>query len=186
MHIQVTGKRVLFEGNYLRLVKKDIDAGELGNWTWETIERVKVYGRGAVVIAAITRDKELILERNWRAPLESYILQFPAGVMDIEGESEEDAARRELQEETGYQAGDMIPIISVPLTPDFTATRATHFFAPDVELTGEGFTDVPEVIEVIKVPLEQLGDYFLNIPADTEIDLRVPGLLWILKQRKLI
>lgn len=184
--MRVTGKKILFEGNYLRLVRKDIEAEPRGKWTWETVERVKVYGRGAVVIAAVTTEKELILERNWRAPLESYILQFPAGVMDIEGESEADAARRELIEETGYRAKELLPIISVPLTPDFTATRATHFFAPDVELTGEGFTDVPEVIEVVKVPLGQLEDYFLNVPTDTEIDLRVPGLIWILRQRKLI
>ncbi|MFC2017829.1 NUDIX hydrolase [Chloroflexota bacterium] len=184
--MRVTGRKILFEGNYLRLVRKDIEAGSRGKWTWETVERVNVFGRGAVVIAAVTAEKELILERNWRAPLESYILQFPAGVMDIEGESEEDAARRELIEETGYRTKELIPIISVPLTPDFTATRATHFFAPDVELAGEGFTDVPEVIEVLKVPVSQLEDFFLNVPADTEIDLRVPGLIWILRQRKLI
>lgn len=184
--MRVTGRKILFEGDYLRLVKKDIEAGVKGKWTWETVERVNVYGRGAVVIAAVTIEKELILERNWRAPLESYILQFPAGVMDIEGETEEDAARRELIEETGYRAKELIPVVSVPLTPDFTATRATHFFAPNVELTGKGFIDVPEVIEVIKVPADQLGDFFLNVPPDTEIDLRVPGLIWILRQRKLI
>lgn len=184
--MRVTGRKVLFQGNYLRLIKKVIDAGERGKWTWETVERVNVYGRGAVIIAAVTGDKELILERNWRAPLESYILQFPAGVMDVAGESEEDAANRELLEETGYRAKELIPVVSVPLTPDFTATRATHFFAPDVEFVGKGSTDIPEVIEVCKIPLEQLEDFLLNPPADTELDLRVPGLIFILKQRKFI
>lgn len=184
--MRVTGKEVLFQGNYLKVVRKDIEGGTKGNWTWETVERMKVFGRGAVVIAAVTDERELILERNWRATLESYIIQLPAGLMDVEGESEEGAARRELLEETGYRAKELIPIISVPLTPDYTATRATHFFAPDVEFVGKSITDIPEIIEVMKVPLEQLGDFIQNLPSDTELDLRVPGMIWFLKQRKLI
>lgn len=57
-----------------------------------------MYNKGAVVIIASTKGRELVLERNWRAPLESFVIQFPAGLSDKEEESEEEVARRELQE----------------------------------------------------------------------------------------
>ena len=100
IHMKVTDKEVLFQGNYLRLVRKDIEASIISRkWTWETVERVNVYGRGAVVIAAVTGGKESIPERNWRAPLESYIIQFPAGVMDVEKEK----AKKTRQGESSWR-----------------------------------------------------------------------------------
>lgn len=184
--MKITKRDILFEGKYLRFVRKDAETDTGGKFAWETIERVNVYGKGAVVITALTREKELILERNWRAPLESFIIQLPAGLIDIPGESEEDAARRELLEETGYKAEKLIPIIAVPLSPDLTPTRATHFFAPDVEFLGRESSDASEEIEILKVPLRELDDFLLNVAKDTELDLRVPGIIWFLEQKKLI
>jgi len=134
----------------------------------------------------LTKEGELILERNWRAPLESFVIQFPAGLSDREGEKEEDTARRELLEETGYTAKRLIPIISTPLAPALTPTRAIHFFAPDVEFVGRKSEDVAEKIEVLKVPFEKVGDFLLSLPEDTKLDLRVPGILWILERRGLV
>lgn len=184
--MRIIDRTILYEGTYLRLARKDAETDTGRKFFWETVERVNVHGKGAVVIAALTSENELILEKNWRPPLESYIIQLPAGLTDISGESEEEAARRELLEETGYRAKKLIPVFSVPLSPDLTSTRATHFFAPDVEFLGGENRDTTEEIEVVKVPLKQL-DYFLsNLPEDTELDLRVPGMIWLLEKRNLI
>jgi len=185
--VKVINRRTAFEGKHLRFMNKEAVTTTGKKIVWETIERVNVHGKGAVVIAALTRERELIMEKNWRAPSESYIIQLPAGLTDIEGESEEEAARRELLEETGYKAEKLIPIIAVPLSPDLTPTRATHFFAPEVEFSGiENNPDPTEEIEVIKVPLDKVDDFLLNLPADVDLDLRVPGILQILKHKKLI
>jgi ADP-ribose pyrophosphatase len=184
--MKITKREVVFEGVYLSLLKKyfKTDRGKEG--VWETVERRNIHGRGAVVIIPLTRGKELILERNWRTPSESFVIQFPAGLTDKEGENEEETARRELLEETGYRAGRLIPIISVPLCPVLTSTKATHFFAPEVELVERKKEDIAEEIEVLRVPVEKLDDFLLGFPDDTELDLRVPGILWILERKKLI
>jgi ADP-ribose pyrophosphatase len=183
--VKVTKKEAVFEGEYLRFVRKHFEAGR-GEGIWETIERKNIYNKGAVVIVALTKEREVVLERNWRVPLESFVIQFPAGLSDKEGESEEEVARRELLEETGYQAEKLIPITPAPLCPALTPTRAIHFFAPEVEFVAKESKEISEEIEVLNVPIEKLGDFLLNLPKDTELDLRVPGILWFLERRKLI
>lgn len=184
--MRIIKKELAFEGNYLRIVKKyfQTDAGQEG--IWETVERTNVHGRGAVVVIALTKQGRVILERNWRAPLESYVIQFPAGLTDREGESEEETARRELLEETGYMAKKLIPIIPVPLAPTLTPTEANHFLAPDVEFVGKDREATTEAIEVLEVPIDKLDNFLLNLPRDTKLDLRVPGILWILERKKWI
>ena len=183
--MEITKQETLYEGKYLRMVKRHFKT-DTGESDWETIERKNIHGKGAVVIIALTKEKEVILERNWRVPLASFVIQFPAGLCDKEGESEEETARRELLEETGYRAEQLIPIIPAPLCPALTPTRATHFFAPKVELVGRENKEMDEKIEVLKVPIEKLDDFLLNLPKDTELDLRVPGILWVLERGKLI
>jgi len=80
------------------LARKHLETGSREQGIWETVERKNVYNKGAVVIIASTKERELVLERNWRAPLESFVIQFPAGLSDKEGESEEEVAKRELLE----------------------------------------------------------------------------------------
>ena len=184
--MKIANKKTVFEGRHLKVIEKHITNMQGVNSIWETIERKNIHGCGAVVIIALTKNKELIFEKNWRAPLESFVIQFPAGLTDIPRENEEQAARRELLEETGYEANKLIPVILSPLAPALTATRARHFFAPDVEFKGKtGNKDVEE-IEVSKIPIEQVDDFLLNPPAGVELDLRVPGILWVMKNKGLI
>lgn len=184
--MRITGREVAYEGKYIRILKKyyETDNGKTG--AWETVERTNVYHRGAVVIVAVTKNGEVILERNWRVPVESFVIQFPAGLTDREGESEEETARRELLEETGYRATELIPIMPAPLCPALTTTEANHFLAPEVEYVGQERKDSSEVIEVLKIPGKNLSEYLLNLPEDTKLDLRVPGILWILENKKLL
>jgi len=184
--MRVTGKKTVYEGRYLRIVEKQVRTGSGKTGTWEAVERTNVHGSGAVVIVARTKDGELLFEKNWRTALESYVIQFPAGLTDVDGESEEDAARRELLEETGYAATTLIPILSSPLSAALTPTRAMHFFAPDVVYAGRAPGDDLEGIEVVKVPAGKADEFMLNLPPGVELDLRVPGILWALRQKGLL
>jgi ADP-ribose pyrophosphatase len=184
--MKITKKVPVYQGKFIRVVNKYFltDTGQEG--VWETVERTNIYDRGAVVIIAVTKDKEMLFERNWRAPSESWVIQFPAGLTDVKGESEQETARRELLEETGYQADKLIPVIASPLSPDLTPTVAMHFFAPDVEFTAPPRRDLSEKIEVIKVPLDKVAEFLLKLPPDTSLDLRVTGALWVMGKQRLI
>jgi ADP-ribose pyrophosphatase len=184
--MKVTGKRTVFEGQYLRVVEKAVDSGDGTDRAWETVERTNVHGSGAVVIIALTKDGDLVFEKNWRAGTESCVIQFPAGLTDLEGETEEEAARRELLEETGYAATELIPVFLSPLSAALTGTRAMHFFAPDVEFVGKPAGKDIEEIEVLKVPVDEADEFMLGLPEGVELDLRVPGILWLLRKKGLI
>jgi 8-oxo-dGTP pyrophosphatase MutT (NUDIX family) len=184
--MQITKRETVFEGNHLKFIEKHAVTNNGENYVWETIERKNIYNGRAVIIVPLTEERELILERNWRAPLESFVIQFPAGLCDKENETEEDVARRELLEETGYIAGKLIPVITTSLCPATVSTIGAHFFAPDVKFSGRANIEIIEEIEVIKVALGDLDNFLLNLPKGTQLDLRVPGVLWIMAQKKLI
>lgn len=184
--MRIIKRELAFEGDHLRLVNKFFQTATGEEGIWETVERKNTYSRGAVVVIALTQNQELILERNWRAPIESDIIQFPAGLTDVAGESEEEAAKRELLEETGYFARELIPVMVSPLSPTLTPTEGSHFLARDVEYVGRQRQDTAERIEVLKVPISKLTRFLLNPPENTMLDLRVPGILWILEKKKLI
>ncbi len=184
--MKIISRVPVYQGKFIRVVDKHFltDSGREG--VWESIERTNIFDRGAVIIIAVTRDKEMLFERNYRFASESWVIQFPAGLTDIKGETEEEAARRELLEETGYRADKLIPVIASPLSPDLTSTVGMHFFAPDVELVSAPHRDLAEKIEVVKVPLARIHDYLENLPPNTFVDLRVTGVLWYIEKRGLI
>ncbi len=184
--MRVTNREVVYTGNYLRVVKKSSLSDAETKHSWETVERTNVGNRGAVVVIALTKEKEVILERNWRVPLESFVIQLPAGLCDLEGESQEETAKRELLEETGYLAKKLIPVIVTPEDPVLTTTQVNHFLAPDVEFVGYLRSDGTEEIEVLKVPIAGLSDFLLNLSDDTMLDLRVAGILWVIEKMRLI
>lgn len=184
--MRITKRETAFEGEYLRLVRKTSITNTDTEIIWETVERTNVYGRGVVGVVALTQEGELILIRHWRAGIESYVVQFPGGLTDIEGESEEETASREFLEETGYFAKKLIPIMPVPVCPVLTSLEANYYFAPEAEFVGRENKDVAEEIEVLTIPRNSLHRFLSNLPDDTKLDLRVPGIIWILEAKGLI
>ncbi|MBU0687430.1 MAG: NUDIX hydrolase [Candidatus Margulisbacteria bacterium] len=101
---------------------------------------------GAVIIAAVTDKKEIVLIRQYRKPVEAVIYEIPAGLVD-EGESLKDAALRELKEETGYVAGKINQVLSAYTSPGYSTEVIHYFIAKDLKLTGQAL-DADEVVKV--------------------------------------
>ena len=111
----------------------------------------------AAIIFPLTERGEVVLVRQYRPPLEGMELGLPAGLVE-EGEEPEAAARRELSEETGYTGGDWEPLGSLASSPSLKDNWAYLFLARGVEQTEEPDPDEHELVEVVRVPVEELRD----------------------------
>ncbi len=98
------GEREIHAGPVFRLVEGTYETPD-----GETMRREVVRHPGAVAVVAVDGD-EAVLVRQYRAPLHAEILEIPAGVRDVPGESPADTARRELAEEVGLAAARLEPL----------------------------------------------------------------------------
>ena len=111
----------------------------------------------AAIIFPLTASGEVVLVRQYRPPLEMMELGLPAGLVE-EGERPEDAARRELSEETGYTGGGWELLGSLASSPSLKDNWAYLFLARGVEETAAPDPDEHELVEVVRVPVEELAD----------------------------
>lgn len=132
--------------------------------TWEVAE---IKGKGAARALALTDKDELIFVREYRGATENYSVRFPAGVVE-EGETPEDAARRELEEETGYLAGKLEPLGVLAPADGYVKTIPFYlFFARDARFTGNIDREPGEQdMEVILIPLEKAYDMAENLQLE--------------------
>jgi ADP-ribose pyrophosphatase len=159
--------RILAEGKYLRLV--------VGNG-WEWVDRVNT--SGAVVIVAVTEDARLVLVEQYRVPLAARVIELPAGLTgdtpDVAHEAAIQAARRELLEETGYEADRWEYLIDGPSSAGLATEAYSLFLARDARKVGPGGGDAAEDIEVHAIPLAEVESWILakrhsGILADPKI-----------------
>src|SRR5829696_236755 len=111
----------------------------------------------AAIIVPLTASGEVVLVRQYRPPLEMMELGPPAGLVE-EGERPEEAAHRELSEETGYTGGEWELLGSVASSPSLKDNWAYLFLAHGVEETAAPDPDEHELVEVVRVPVEELAD----------------------------
>jgi ADP-ribose pyrophosphatase len=117
--------------------------------TRETVEHP-----GAVAVVAVTTDGDVLLLRQSHHTIGRTLLGLPAGTLEP-GESPETCARRELEEETGYRAGQLTPLASYYTSPGYTDERLTVFRADDCQPAG-GEIDPDELIQLVPTPLSEI------------------------------
>jgi len=108
---------------------------------------------GAVVILPILDDGRVVLIRNHRPMLGRTLIELPAGTLEA-GEDPHEAATRELEEETGYSAGDVRPMLTFLASPGITDETMHAYVARNLVL-GATHLDPTESIERLELDLDE-------------------------------
>lgn len=169
-----TPVEVLAEGNYFRFLRQG---------RWESIEP-KGFS-DVVLIVPLLVDERIVLIEQYRIPIDGTVIELPAGLVGDEthlrGESIEMAARRELIEETGFEAGRIDILSQGPPSPGSNSVIVTILLARDLRKVGPGGGDATEDIRVHEVPLADIDAWLTDRQAHgAVVDLKLYTGLYLL------
>jgi len=143
----------IFKGQMIDL---QVDTVKLPNGGESTREIVK--HPGAVAVIALTPENKLVLVEQYRKPLGKSILEIPAGKLDP-GEDPITTARRELEEETGYQTDHLEYITSFYTAPGFSNEILYLYLAKELKVAENRLEpNEDEFVEVVECGIDQLDD----------------------------
>lgn len=108
-----------------------------------------------VCVLPLLEDGRVICLRQYRHAIRKWQWELPAGMMDVDGEGPLNAAKRELEEETGYQAANWIPLNSFYPSPGSTSEEI-HLFAATGLVKTEQRLEETEQIELFTLEMSEL------------------------------
>ncbi len=171
----VINKKTLYEGKFLKFVVATYTDSRGIRREWEFIERLNC--NGIVAIVPVTEAREVLLIRQFRPPVNRHVIEFPAGLND-KGDSIVEAARRELLEETGYYAGEIIFLSEGPLSSGASGEILSVYLARDLQFKGTIERDETEDIEVLRIPADAVPERLSAYRSQGDlVDLKILGLL---------
>lgn len=144
------------------IVRVRLDDAEL--YTGKVVKREVVEHPGGVTILPVDEDGSCYMVRQFRYPFSRMMLEAPAGKLEY-GEDHRECAVRELSEETGFTADELVYLGGCCTSPGFS-TEVLHIYLALGLHAGECHPDQDEFLNVEKIPLSQLS----RMVMDGEID----------------
>ena len=140
--------KVVYDGKVITVIKDDVEVAD-GHKSFREV----VLHSGGVVIAALKDPETILLVKQYRYPLKETILELPAEKLE-KGENPDFAAKRELEEETGYRAKSWNSLGYINTTPGICTEKLYLYLATDLTYVG----DHPDEGEILKCSEYKLSD----------------------------
>jgi ADP-ribose pyrophosphatase len=155
---RVVGADTICEAGFLSVSRLRVAAHD-----GEEFDRHVVHHPGAVVVVPVLTDDDghhhALLVRQWRVATGRVLFEVPAGKRDVEGESPEATANRELEEEIGFVAGRLDELSEFYNSPGFCDEYTHLFLATQLEERTRGAVSHEEAaMTVERVPLDRVDD----------------------------
>jgi ADP-ribose pyrophosphatase len=141
----------------------------------QTVVREVVEHPGGVCVLPVLSDGRFVMVRQFRYPLGRFLLEFPAGKLDVPGEAPEDAIRRELLEETGYLAHTWESLGSLYTAPGFCNEKIYLYRATDLHKPETPVANVED--EAIECHLLEPQEILKRLQAHEIEDAKTLSLL---------
>lgn len=178
--MEILSKKTVWKGNFMSAVEITYRDAKGAVRTWEALERVGI--GGIVVMVGVTPDEKVILEKQFRPPMGRDVIELPAGLVEP-GENMEEAAKRELIEETGWSASDLRFLAEGPISTGASTESLKAYLCTGLKHVGKNGGDDNEIIEVIEVPLDDAQEFLREEQKKGAlVDLKVFGLIELAKK----
>lgn len=148
-------ENIIYEGKIITLHVDDVELPDGSRSIREIVEH-----SGGVCVAAMTEGKELYFVRQYRYPYKRVLLELPAGKLE-KGENPLKAGIRELEEECGVVADEVISVGTVYPTVAYCSEIIYLFAAKGLKSTGQHLDD-GEFLDVEKIPLDKAVEMVMN------------------------
>ena len=122
---------VVHDWTYSKLVTREVASPD-----GEVFRRTYVDSPGAVAVVALTDEDEVVLVDQYRATIDDYLVEIPAGMRDKSGEEDLATAKRELEEETGFRAREWRSLGRMLSTPGVSSGWVELYLATGLESVG--------------------------------------------------
>lgn len=149
--LPISKRKTVFDGKIWNVIRETFD------YKGQTLVREFVDHPGAVAVVAVNENREILLLKQYRHPVREYLWELPAGLLDAPGEYPQQAAERELLEETGYRADNWREIKQFYTTPGGNSELITIFLATNLRKVESDFKPEGEEVdlEIEWVPLAE-------------------------------
>ena len=171
---KILNQKSIFKSKLFDIKQADIEF----NGTTMKYEIISGTGSGAVMVVPFI-ENDIIFIKEYAAAIDDYMITFPKGKID-KGETIEEAANRELQEEVGYKSKDIKLIKKLYLAPGYIDHMTYVMIAKELSVSSLS-GDEPEELEVIRVHRDDVINF---LHKNEIIDSRVHAALNIIENHE--
>ena len=143
--VRLIRRTTIYQGAVIRLIQEHPDV------QGHRIIRETIQHPGAVVIVPVLEDRRIVFVRQYRRAVKRELLELPAGTLGP-GERREACARRELEEETGWRAGQLRRLGQFFAAPGFVSEQMTLFLAQQLQ-RADAHPEPDELVRPVSLSL---------------------------------